>query len=78
MNNLIQAAGKLKRYWRVMMIPALLFVFSCRSVGPKSVVRDRNAYLNAVSDSWKGHLLLSSLIEVNDSKSAPIITIPAR
>jgi hypothetical protein len=28
-------------------------------VGPKSVVRDRNAYLNAVSDSWKNQLLLN-------------------
>lgn len=41
------------------MVPALLFVFSCRSVGPKSVVRDRNAYLNAISDSWKSQLLLN-------------------
>jgi len=43
----------------MLLLSTLLFAFSCRSVGPKSVVRDRNAYLNAVSDSWKNQLLLN-------------------
>jgi hypothetical protein len=38
---------------------SMLRLFSCRSVGPKSVVRDRNACLNAVPDSWKNQLLLN-------------------
>ena len=44
---------------RLLLLSSLLLFFSCRSVGPKSVVRDRNAYLNAVSDSWKNQLLLN-------------------
>ncbi|MEI7726193.1 MAG: hypothetical protein WCK09_13880 [Bacteroidota bacterium] len=44
---------------RILLFSSLLLLFSCRSVGPKSVVRDRNAYLNAVSDSWKNQQLLN-------------------
>ncbi len=32
---------------------------SCRSAGPNNMVRDRNGYINAISDSWKNQMLLN-------------------
>jgi len=46
-----------------LFLPALclliLVIASCSSVGPKNIVRDRSAYINAISDSWKNQLLLN-------------------
>ncbi len=41
------------------VVVIVLLVSSCRSVGPKNIVRDRSAYINAISDSWKNQLLLN-------------------
>jgi hypothetical protein len=52
------------KFWRmtvsVICLPfCVLMMFSCSSTGPKSVIRDRNGYVNAISDSWKSQLLLN-------------------
>ena len=41
------------------LIPALLVVASCSSIGPGSVRRDRVDYVGAVADSWKHQTLLN-------------------
>ena len=37
----------------------IIVISSCKSVGPGTMNNDRNAYLNAISDSWKKQLLLN-------------------
>jgi len=44
--------------WLPAMVVGSLMI-SCSSTGPKNIVRDRSAYLNAISDSWKNQLLLN-------------------
>ena len=43
------------------LIPALLVVASCSSIGPGSVRRDRVDYVGAVADSWKHQTLLNCI-----------------
>ena len=38
---------------------SLIMISACRSTGPTTVVRDRTAYIDAISDSWKKQLLLN-------------------
>lgn len=46
------------------MKPALLLaitvaLFSCSSIGPKTIPRDRSNYINSVAESWKSQTLLN-------------------
>lgn len=43
----------------LLILLLVITAISCKSVGPKSVIRDRNAYVNAISDSWKSQMMLN-------------------
>jgi hypothetical protein len=47
---------KAQKYLFFLLIP-VIFIASCKSVGPGTLNRDRTEYLNAYSDSWKKQLL---------------------
>ncbi len=47
-----------RKFLLILLIP-LIFIVSCKSVGPGSLNRDRNDYINSYSDSWKKQLLLN-------------------
>ena len=49
---------KNRRSWFFLLIP-LLFITSCKSVGPATLNKDRTDYINAYADSWKKQLLLN-------------------
>ena len=44
---------------QILFFLPLIMVSACRSTGPTTVVRDRTAYTDAISDSWKKQLLLN-------------------
>jgi hypothetical protein len=41
------------------IILSMLYLTGCASIGPSSVVRDRFAYTDAISESWKKQMLLN-------------------
>ncbi|MEI7895854.1 MAG: hypothetical protein WCJ26_02365 [bacterium] len=72
----------------MLLFPALLFVFSCSSIDPPANAFLAVQYLGywfyidlgdfPSRQSFSQILILSSLSEVSDMKSTPVITIPAR
>src|ERR1043166_7669636 len=47
--------------WKMlsMIVPLLITLCGCISIGPGDVARDRFDYIQAISDSWKAQMLLN-------------------
>ncbi|QQS14237.1 MAG: hypothetical protein IPK81_08735 [Rhodospirillales bacterium] len=53
-SRLIHRAG-----WRAGLLPALLLLAGCSSIGPATIPRDRTDYISSVAESWKQQTLLN-------------------
>ena len=47
--------------WKMFPVVVLILagLSGCSSIGPRTVARDRFDYISAISDSWKGQMLLN-------------------
>ena len=52
-------SARLKRFVPALLCAGLVVVSGCRSVGPRTVPRDRFEYSGALAESWKDQMLLN-------------------
>lgn len=50
---------RINRYRIIFMTLAILCLSGCATIGPRTLARDRFAYTDAISDSWKRQMLLN-------------------